>query len=368
MERYTDHYSNCILCPRNCGANRNISAGYCRSGRNIRAARAGLHYYEEPYLSGINGSGTVFFSGCSLGCIYCQNMQITHENFGFEISPERLSDIFLEQQKRNAHNINLVTGTHFTPSIAEALRIAKDSGLSIPVVWNSSGYEKPDTLRMLTGLVDIFLPDFKTLSSELGQRYMNAPDYPGYAKEALACMVELAGEPVFEPYDFTVRSGSDKTGYGIAEGEDPDDLMEGEGVLLKKGVVVRHLIIPDQAEDSKNVVKYLHETYGSRIWLSLMSQYTPVGVFDVSGDASACTSHKENSSPDKYRQPTKTAGPEACRLRSEFPELTGVLSSSEYDEVLDYAIELGVENCMIQDVETASESFIPVFDGTGILS
>lgn len=351
MKLLENYYKNCTLCPRNCKVDRSVKTGVCGCKDVLKAARAGLHLYEEPYLSGVNGSGTVFFTGCSLGCVYCQNGQISKNNYGFDISVERLAEIFLEQQSRKAHNINLVTGTHYTPSIAKALKIARDNGLSIPVVWNSSGYEKADTLRLLEGLVDIFMPDFKTLSPDLGKRYMKAPDYPAYVKEALACMVEMTGETVFEPIDNipenanTLNEQVNAAGINKADknhgcSSEYDEEYAGENVLLKKGVVVRHLIIPGQIDDSKDVVEYLYETYGDKIWISLMSQYTPLGIF---------------SSKDKM-----------IAEASETPELFRTLSAKEYDQVVDFAIELGVENCMIQEGETASDSFIPIFDGIGI--
>ena len=186
-----------MLCPRKCGINRHERPGYCGMKSEICAARAGLHFFEEPYISGEAGSGTVFFSGCSLKCIFCQNWQISRDGYGKEISTGRLAEIFLEQQERGALNINLVTGTHFTPSIAEALKKAKDEGLKIPVLWNSSGYEEVDTLKMLEGLVDIWLPDFKTLDSELAKKYFNAPDYPMTVMKALDYMVSVSPEPIF---------------------------------------------------------------------------------------------------------------------------------------------------------------------------
>ena len=292
----------------------------------VMTARAGLHYYEEPYLSGTNGSGTVFFSGCSLGCIYCQNWQISRDNYGLETSTDRLAEIFLEQQDdRNAHNINLVTATHFTPSVVTALKKAKDKGLKIPVIWNSSGYEKPETLRLLDGLVDVFLPDFKTMSAELGARYMNAPDYPKWAKEAVACMFEMTGETKFRKIpDKNKNDLSGSAGESVIQ---PD----GEDVLMIKGVSVRHLVIPGHSQDSKEVVQYLYETYGDSIWMSIMRQYTPMHDFG-----------------------------------REYPELMRTISDREYDKVVDYAIDLGVSNCMIQDNGAESDSFIPVFDGTGV--
>ena len=325
-----EYYKNCTLCPRNCGVDRRSSAGFCGCRDILKAARAGLHYYEEPFLAGTNGSGTVFFTGCSLGCIYCQNGPISRDGSGLEISTQRLLEIFLEQQERGAHNINLVTGTHFTPSIAEALKAARENGLGIPVVWNSSGYEKPETLGMLQGLVDIFMPDFKTLSPELGMRYMKAADYPERAKEALACMVEMTDGESFIPLE--TAGGKEPAGPEQKLSQETFSEYEGEGVLMTKGVVVRHLVIPGQTEDSMKVLEYLYRTYGDRIWISLMSQYTPVGAVD----------------PFAY--------PELCRR----------VTSEEYERVVDHAIDLGIERCMIQEGDTASESFIPVFDGAGI--
>ena len=210
------------------------------------------------------------------------------------------------------------------------------------MVWNSSGYEKPETLQMLQGLVDIFLPDFKTMSSQLGQRYMKAPDYPEWAKKALSCMVNMTGEVQFVPL---VQDAADISGTDY----------EGEGVLMKRGVVVRHLVIPGQTEDSKAVLRYLYETYGDRIWVSLMSQYTPVGVFaEEELPAHAVTQGRDHKADRE-------------EMRRNYPELCRPLSNKEYDEVVDYAIRLGIENCMIQEEGTASDSFIPAFDGTGIL-
>ena len=317
-------YQHCMLCPRNCGINRSRQTGICGCTETVQAARAGLHYYEEPFLSGSRGSGTVFFSGCSLGCIYCQNSQISREGIGFSVSEERLAEIFLEQQERGAHNLNLVTGTHFTPTIAGAISMAKEKGLRIPVVWNSSGYEKASAIALLEGLVDIFLPDFKTMSSSLGQRYMKAPDYPDWAKESLQKMVQMVGDVKWETSEETIPG-------------DQEVFYEGEHVLMQRGVVVRHMVVPGQIEDSKAVLRYLYETYGNQIWISLMSQYTPMGRF--------CKKDAD----------------------SEFPELSRTLTADEYEEVVDYAIELGVEQCMIQEGEAASDSFVPAFDGTGIL-
>ena len=360
---FHNEYRACRICPRECGADRHVRIGYCGCGAEVRAARAGLHYYEEPFLSGTRGSGTVFFSGCSLGCVYCQNGQISRDLYGIEISEERLAQIFLEQQDiRKAHNINLVTGTHFLPSIAEALRLAKGQGLHIPVIWNSSGYEKPEFLKRLDGLVDIFLPDFKTLDPELGRRYMNAPDYPDRAKEAIACMAEMAGETAF--YELTDDKVADQSpGNNVCKvpenkGQDAGcvctEEYAGEHVLMSRGLVVRHLVIPGQTKDSKQVLRYLYETYGERIWISLMSQYTPVGRF--------ANGFRETDKTNGADHPGDADGQE----RERYQELYRTVTAAEYDEVVDFAIDLGIENCMIQEDNVADDSFIPVFDGSGI--
>lgn len=277
----------------------------------MQAARAALHYYEEPFLSGQHGSGAVFFSGCSLQCVYCQNQEISRENFfGIALSPERLSEIFFELKEKGALNINLVTGTHFTPDIADAIRMAKDNDFDLPVIWNSSGYEWPDTLKLLDGLVDIYLPDLKTLDSNLASRYMNASDYPERAKQALKEMFRQVG-PI----------GMDVSKEACAESEDG---------LLKKGMCVRHLMTPGNLADSKAVLTYLHDTFGDQIWISLMSQYTPMTIF-----------------PQE--------------------ELNRKVSEDEYEEAVDFAIETGLVNCMIQEGDVADESFIPAFDGEGLL-
>ena len=238
----------CMLCPRMCGVDRESGEkGYCGMDGKLRAARAALHMWEEPCISGTRGSGAVFFSGCSLRCIFCQNYEIAQGNCAREISGDRLSEIFLELQEKGAANINLVTGEHFVPGILEGLTLAKEQGLTLPVVYNSRGYEKPETIRLLKGSVDIWLPDFKYWDDELGLRFSGVPDYRERAMKAIDEMVCQTGACVF-----------DEEGY------------------LRKGVVVRHLLLPGHVKNSREVLRYLHDTYGNLIYISIMSQYTPV--------------------------------------------------------------------------------------------
>lgn len=296
-------YKECRLCPRACGADRTAGkTGFCGMSASLFVSRASLHMWEEPPISGERGSGTVFFAGCPLGCVFCQNAEISHEKHGKEISAERLAEIFLELQEKGAHNINLVTATHYTPHVIEALEKAKKNGLAIPVVYNCGGYESVETLRMLRGYIDIYLPDFKYISPELAARYSLCRDYPERAKEALAEMVAQTGAPVFD-----------------------------ESGMLRHGTVVRHLVLPGCVKDSMDVIKYLHETYGNDIYISIMSQYTP-----------------------------------SERLRARFPELARKLTKYEYGKVVRFAAEIGVERGFTQYGEAAAESFIPSFDGEGV--
>ncbi len=296
--------SDCTLCPRKCHVDRTAGqTGFCGQSDRIMAARAALHFWEEPCLSGVNGSGAVFFSGCNLRCIYCQNHTIVQGQNGKEISVERLSEIFLELQEKQAHNINLVTPTHYVPQIINALQTAKDNGLAIPVVYNTSGYENVDTLKRLEGLIDIYLPDLKYHDSALSARYSNAPDYFVKATAAISEMLRQTGRPVF---------------------------VDGEDSLMLKGVIVRHLLLPGCEADSRYLIRYLHETYRNDIYVSIMNQYTPM--------------------PNVADHPSLN-----CRI-----------SSEEYDRIVDYAIHIGIENGFIQEGETASESFIPPFDCEGI--
>lgn len=310
---------DCTLCPRNCHADRaNGQTGYCGQTARIKAARAALHMWEEPCISGQTGSGTVFFSGCNMGCVFCQNHPISKGGNGKEISPERLSEIFLELQAQKACNVNLVTPTHFIPLIKKALEHAKAGGLSIPVVYNTSSYEKADTLKELDGLIDIYLPDLKYFSSALSKKYSFAEDYFTYASSAIQEMVRQTGKPVFSPQFLS----------GIKEKED-----NYSGPLMKKGVIVRHLMLPGCMEDSRKVLRYLYGTYKNDIYISIMNQYTPI--------------------PSYLDMLT-------------YPELNCTVTPKEYDKLTDYALALGIENGFIQDGKTCLESFIPQFDCHGI--
>lgn len=289
--------TSCTLCPRKCGADRTKRPGFCGGAATLRAARAMLHRWEEPCISGTNGTGAVFFSGCVLRCRFCQNSVISAELKGKDITPERLTVIFLELQAQGAHSISLVTAGHFLPWVIPALRAAQ---LRIPVVYNSGGYELPETLRLLEGLVDVYLPDFKFFSEETALRYASAPRYPQIAEAALAEMLRQTGAPVFE-----------------------------DG-LLKKGCIVRHLVMPGHRKESIALLEHLAERFGTeQFLLSLMAQYTPM--------------HED----------------------VEFPELNRRITKMEYHSVLKAAQELGFQGFM-QDKSSASGSYTPSFDLQGI--
>ena len=306
---------DCTLCPRNCHADRTQNRfGFCGAGSELVIARAALHMWEEPCISGKEGSGTVFFSGCNLGCVFCQNYDIAHRKIGKSISIQRLSEIFLELQEKKANNINLVTPTHFVPQIIDALISAKSNGLSVPIIYNTSGYESVETLRMLDGFIDVYLPDFKYFNSEFSKKYSHVADYFEKTSLAIAEMVRQTGEPLFY-----TKSGN------ILTADEYDD-----EALIRKGTIVRHLLLPGCLEDSKAVIKYLHETFGNRIYISIMNQYTPL------------------------------------KQVADIPELNCMVSSDDYEALVDYAISLDVENGFIQEGDVASESFIPDFDGSGI--
>ena len=295
----------CDLCPRKCLVDRKKGEkGICGQTENLKVARAALHFWEEPCISGDAGSGAVFFSGCPLHCVFCQNENIANGTVGKEISLERLVDFFLGLQGKGANNINLVTPGHFVPQIVKALDQAKKEGLTLPVVYNTSSYETVDTIKRLEGYVDIYLPDFKYMSPVLSKKYSHAPDYAEVAKAAIAEMVRQTGKAVFVNGD--------------------------EDNLILRGTIVRHLTLPGCMEDSMQILKYLHETYGDTIYISIMSQFTPL------------------SNLEKY------------------PELNRRITDEEYETLVDYAIEIGIENGFIQEGDTAEESFIPAFDCEGV--
>lgn len=302
-EQLTTYMSDCTLCPRNCHVNRSAGeTGFCGQTSEITAARAALHYWEEPCISGTCGSGAVFFSGCNLQCVFCQNHNIALGKDGRIVSLERLSEIFIELQERGAANINLVTGSHFIPQIAQALELAKSAGLSIPVVYNTGSYEKVSSLKLLDGLVDIYLPDLKYQSAALSSAYSHAADYFTVAVDAIAEMFRQVGTPVFD----------NQTG------------------LMKRGIIVRHLLLPGQSADSKHILRYLHETYGNDVYVSIMNQYTPL--------------------------------PHVASL----PELNRTITDAEYEKILAFADRIGIENGFMQEGGTAQESFIPEFNGEGL--
>lgn len=288
--------SKCDICPRKCGVNREKGElGFCKMKDKIKIARYSLHYWEEPIISGETGSGTIFFSGCNLKCIFCQNYKISSENMGKEISVERLKEICLELQNMGANNINLVTGTHFLPLIKEALILAKKEGLTIPIVYNTSSYENVESLKEMEGLIDIYLPDLKYYDNKLAENFSLANNYFEIATNAIKEMVRQTGKPVIE------------------------------NNIMKKGVIVRHLLLPNNLEDSKKTIKYLHDTYDEDIYISIMNQYTPIKKFD------------------------------------KYPELNRTLTDKEYDELVNYACDLNITQAFIQEGETCKESFIPDF-------
>ena len=287
----------CTLCPRQCSVDRSIGQkGFCGADDKLKIARAALHYWEEPCISGENGSGTVFFSGCNMKCVYCQNYSISTCNNGFVVTVNELSEHFIRLQNEGANNINLVTPTHFAEEIIKALDIAREKGLNIPVVYNSSGYESIDTIKRLDGYVDIYMPDMKYFSDKYAVKYSNAPNYFNYAKSALDEMFKQAGKPVFD-----------------------------ENGIMQKGVIVRHLMLPGLLFDSKKIMDYLYSVYKNDIYISIMNQYTPLPHV------------------------------------SAFPELNRRIDEKYYQTLVNYCMDIGIENAFVQEGEAADESFIPQF-------
>jgi len=296
-------YTSCTLCPRMCHADRIHSHGFCGAGAALKIARAALHPWEEPCISGTNGSGTVFFSGCTLKCVFCQNNTLSHENFGKEISIRRLADIFLELQSQGAHNINLVTATHYLPSIKEALDMA-GTALHIPVVYNCGGYERPETLREFSDYIDIYLPDLKYYDSSLSEKYSSARDYFPVASKAIEEMIRLTGGLKWNP-------------------ENPS--------LLQKGVIIRHMVLPGAKNDSIKLLHWMKDALPEgQFMVSLMSQYTPF-----------------------YKS-------------SLYPEINRRITSYEYQKVLDTAINLGLVHGYMQEKSSAKEEYTPPFDLSGV--
>ncbi|MBQ1255391.1 MAG: radical SAM protein [Clostridia bacterium] len=294
----------CTLCPRHCMADREKNTGFCGASNLIKVARAAPHLWEEPCLSGEQGSGTIFFSGCQLKCVYCQNREISDGGAGKSITTEELTALFFRLASTGVHNINLVTPDPYLPQVAEAIHAAKQQGFSLPFVMNCSGYETVSSLRLMEGLVDVYLPDFKYMSPLLAKKYSRAPDYPAVAKAALSEMFRQ--QPA---------------------------LQWGSDGMLKKGIIVRHLLLPGHIEDSKRVLAYLHQTYGDSIYISIMSQFTPLRIPIWGGN---------------------------------YPELNRTVTEEEYDALIDFACRLGIQNAFIQDGSAASESFIPAFNGEGV--
>ena len=292
-------YENCRLCARNCGVNRTVSTGFCKATDEMYIARAALHYWEEPPISGTNGSGTIFFSGCSLSCVFCQNRDISRGRAGKTVKIDRLADIMMNLQSKGAHNINLVTPTHFVPSIAESIKIARAKGLSVPIVYNTGSYDNLSTLKMLDGLVDVYLPDLKYFKSKTASELSSAADYPMVARAAIDEMVRQVGEPSFDS----------------------------QGIMTR-GVIVRILLLPGHVAEAKLSLKYLMDTYGDKIYVSLMNQYTP--------------------------------------MQGMRPPLDRKVTRDEYYQLTDYAERLGLVNGFTQEFGTAEESFIPPFDNTGV--
>lgn len=291
-------YENCLLCPRKCGINRRTGqTGVCGVSSEIKVARAALHYWEEPCISGKRGSGAVFFSGCSLHCVFCQNREISDGKEGKVISKERLSDIFMELAGKGANNINLVTPGQYIPDIVWAVNDAKSRGMKLPIIYNTSGYENVTELKLLEGIVDVYLPDFIYMDSTLSARYSRAKDYPSVAKQALSEMVR----------------------------QQPDVVIDDATGLIQKGVIVRQLLLPGHVNDAKAVLKYLYDTYHDHVYISMMSQFTPIALKD-------------------------------------YPEINRTVTRREYERLVDYALEIGITNAFIQEGDVAKDSFIPAFD------
>ena len=291
-----DLISKCEICPRKCKVNRYEKKGYCRCDDKVRIALVSKHYFEEPCISGRNGSGTIFFSNCNLNCVFCQNHDISQGGKGIDVTVERLAEIMLEQQARGSNNINLVTPTMYVEQIIKAIDIAKDGGLNIPIVYNTNGYEEVETIKKLAGYIDIYLPDFKYFTNELAIKYSKAPNY---FEKVTSTLFEMQSQ--FDEYVF-------------------------DGEIMKKGMIVRHLVLPNHIQNSKNVLKWIKENLREDIYVSVMAQYFP--TYKAVGD-----------------------------------ELIGrKLSFSEYRKIEQYFYGLDIKNGYIQDLGKHEEEFVPDFN------
>lgn len=288
---------SCSMCPRHCKINRFTSKGFCKASNKIKLSKVSLHMWEEPCISGKNGSGTIFFSNCNLNCVFCQNYKISQEGYGKEISIERLSDIFLEQQARGANNINLVTPTQYAIQIIEAIKISKEKGLTLPILYNSNGYESVETIKLLKDYIDVYLPDLKYFNDKYALKYSNAENYFSIASAAINEMFKNAGPVEFD-----------------------------ENGLIKKGIIIRHLLLPHLLFDSKKIVDYIYKTYKDDVYISLMNQYTPM------------------------------------YYANRYKELSHPLKPQMYDALINYCVELGIKNAFIQESGTNSKEFVPDFD------
>ncbi len=286
----------CSCCPRKCNVDRSVSLGFCQSPENFRVARAALHFWEEPCISGKNGSGTVFFSGCNLKCVFCQNSEISRDNKGVEITDDKLIEIFENLISQGAENINLVNPTHYALRLADVLSRWK---CPVPVVYNSSGYEEVETLKALDGLVDIYLPDLKYIRNDKALRYSKANDY---FEKASASLFEMRSQ-VKDTFD---------------------------GDMMKTGMIIRHLILPQNTNSSIEILKFIKENFGDT-YVSLMAQYTP------------------------------------CNDLTDYPEINRKITKREYEKVISYALDNSMDKLFVQELTSASEAFIPPFDFTGVL-
>ncbi|MBA5851952.1 radical SAM protein [Clostridium sp. cel8] len=297
-----DELKKCNLCSRNCYVDRlRGNLGFCKAGKNVKIAKVSLHKWEEPCISGTKGSGTIFFSNCNLKCVFCQNHIISSEHFGKEISINRLSEIFLEQQKRGAHNINLVSPTHYIPQIKQAISIAKSKGLNLPILFNTNSYANLESIKSLRGYIDVYLPDFKYFDDKYAIKYSSAPNYFNIASKNIHEMVKQVGKIKF-----------DKDG------------------IIKKGVIIRHLMLPGLLFDSKKIMDYINKNFSHSVYISLMNQYTPT-----------------------YKA-------------YKFPEINKKLNPKHYYSMINYCISIGLTNGFVQDTGTSSKDFIPDFNLDGV--